>query len=114
MNGFDPKISYRVRDLRERCGYTREDLAEQVALSVKTLENFENAQCNLKLVNFAKICKELHASSDYILFGNQDLVGQAAAFCSQMSLEQQFESVRILIDLLQNPNQHKFLYRALS
>ena len=102
MDGLDPRISYRVRDLREKCGYSREYLANLSELSVKTLWNFENAKYDLRLVNFVKICTALHASSDSLLFDKNDLSAQASMLFSQMSPEKQRIVIRILSAFLQD------------
>ena len=62
-------MGLRIRRARERKGWTREQLAEKMELSVNAVAFIELGQSGTKLENLMKLCKLLDLNADYILFG---------------------------------------------
>lgn len=70
MNNINLKeIGIRIRKQRELLGYTREDLAEMLDVSVKFCSDIELGVKGMSLNTLANISKTLCISTDYILFG---------------------------------------------
>ena len=59
----------RIRSARERAGYTREQFAELLDVSVSYLAEVERGRTNVSVKTLIKICKLLGLSADYVLFG---------------------------------------------
>lgn len=72
MKARDPQkvdIGQRFREAREKQGWTREKLAELSELSVPFLANLELGHTGVRLDRFQRLCKLLHVSADYVLYG---------------------------------------------
>ena len=59
----------RIRKAREDAGYTREQFAELLDVSVSYLAEVERGRTNVSVKTLIKICKLLGLSADYVLFG---------------------------------------------
>lgn len=63
----------RIRKAREDMGYTREQLAEKLDVSVSYMAEVERGRTGISVKMLIKICDLLGLSADYILFGtNRD------------------------------------------
>lgn len=58
----------RIRKAREDAGYTREQFAELLDVSVSYLAEVERGRTNVSLKTLVKICNLLGLSADYLLF----------------------------------------------
>lgn len=63
-------IGRRVRELREYNSFTRENLAEYADISVQFLADIESGRKSMTTTVLYKISRSLHASADYLIFGN--------------------------------------------
>ena len=61
----------RIRKAREDMGYTREQFAEKLDVSVSYLAELERGRTGISVKMLIKVCNVLGLSSDYVLFGNQ-------------------------------------------
>jgi transcriptional regulator with XRE-family HTH domain len=61
----------RIRKAREEAGYTREQFAELVNVSVSYMAEVERGRCNVSVKTLITICKCLGLSADYLLFGEK-------------------------------------------
>lgn len=61
----------RIRKAREDMGYTREQFAERLDVSVSYMAEVERGRTGISVKMLVKICKVLGLSADYILFGNE-------------------------------------------
>ncbi|MFR4350150.1 MAG: helix-turn-helix domain-containing protein [Roseburia sp.] len=68
-NKIDIDVGKRVRELRERRNYTREDLAEKIEISSKFLYEIEMGRKGFSIAVLRRIAEELSVSCDYIIFG---------------------------------------------
>ena len=61
----------RIRRAREERGYTREQFAEKLDVSVSYLAELERGRTGISVKMLVKVCNVLGLSADYILFGEQ-------------------------------------------
>ena len=61
----------RIRRARELQGYTREQFAEILDVSVSYLAELERGRTGLSVKTLIKVCNVLGLSADYILFGKE-------------------------------------------
>lgn len=61
----------RIRRAREDLGYTREQFAEKLDVSVSYLAELERGRTGLSVKMLTRICRVLGLSADYVLFGNE-------------------------------------------
>ena len=59
----------RIRKAREDMGYTREQFAEKLGVSVSYLAELERGRTGISVKLLFKVCNVLGLSADYILFG---------------------------------------------
>jgi transcriptional regulator with XRE-family HTH domain len=59
----------RIRKAREDLGYTREQFAEKLDVSVSYLAELERGRTGISVKTLIKVCDILGLSADYILFG---------------------------------------------
>lgn len=64
------EMGKRLREAREKKGWTREKLAEESSLSVPFLADLELGNTGIRLDRFKMLCELLNTSADYVLFGN--------------------------------------------
>ena len=62
-------VGLRIRKAREARGWTREQLAEKMELSVNAVANLELGQSGTQLENLVKYCSLLGLNADFLLFG---------------------------------------------
>ena len=63
------KVGERIRKQREFLGYTREQLAEQLSVSVNFYRDIEIGAKGMSIQTLVKISKALKLSIDFILLG---------------------------------------------
>lgn len=61
----------RIRKAREDMGYTREQFAEKLDVSVSYLAELERGRTGISVKLLIKVCRVLGLSSDYVLFGTE-------------------------------------------
>lgn len=61
----------RIRQAREALGYTREQFAEKLDVSVSYLAEVERGRTGISVKMLIKICNVLDLSADYVLFGDE-------------------------------------------
>ena len=59
----------RIRKAREDAGYTREQFAELVDVSVSYMAEVERGRTGVSVKTLTAICRVLGLSADYVLFG---------------------------------------------
>lgn len=63
------QIGHRLREKRERAGYTREQLGELCSLSPRFIANIELGDSTFSLDSLMTVCQVLSCSSDSLLYG---------------------------------------------
>lgn len=61
----------RIRTARENMGYTREQFAEKLDVSVSYLAELERGRTGISVKMLTKVCRVLGLSADYVLFGTE-------------------------------------------
>lgn len=64
------KMGQRFREAREAKGWTREQLAERMGLSVQFIADLELGNSGIRLDRFAALCQLLHVNAHTALFGD--------------------------------------------
>ena len=62
----------RIRQIRERAGFTQEQFAEILGISLSGYKKIENAENQISLNGLRKLERKLQVSADYILFGENE------------------------------------------
>ncbi len=75
------QIGQRIRAQREMLGYTRDDLAEILDVSVNFCSDIELGKKGMSLETLVKMSQALHVSTDFILQGKSQFsdIGAIAA-----------------------------------
>ncbi len=71
-NELNFAIGNRVRKMREYFGYTREQLAEKVDISIRFLTDIEYGSKGMSFSTLIRMCEALHVTTDYILLGREE------------------------------------------
>ena len=71
-------IGGRIRQVRQAKGLTLERLAEAAETSVQFLSQVEKGEQSMTMVKFAHLASALGVSSDYLLYGREEVCGNAA------------------------------------
>lgn len=66
------EIGRRIKEIRNKFGYTREELSERLGVSPQFIANTEQGRHRLSYDNLAKLCGLTCVSSDFILFGSRE------------------------------------------
>ena len=61
----------RIRQAREQQGYTREQFAEKLDVSVSYLAELERGRTGISVKMLKKVCDLLGLSADYVLYGEE-------------------------------------------
>ena len=72
-------IGQRIKDLRNKKEWTRQDLADKLGVSLNGIYRWENSERGVSEENLAKIAKVLETSSSYLM-GEIDYPGTLATF----------------------------------
>ena len=71
MDVFLKEVGERICERRKNLGYTQEQLAERMDVSIQMISNLERGNKAIKIDNLLKLSKILSVSTDYILTGIQ-------------------------------------------
>lgn len=66
------QLGKRIANRRKECGFTQEQLAEKIGLSLQSVSCIELGKKGVRPDNLAKICQSLNVSADYLLLGKRD------------------------------------------
>ncbi len=93
------EIGKRIQSRRRQQGYTQEQLADLMNVSIQMVSNLERGNKAIRIDNLVKLCRILEISTDYILTGQEyggDLQALAARF-AQLS-PQQRDMISMLVE----------------
>lgn len=98
-------IGKRIQTRRKQQGYTQEQLAEMMNVSIQMISNLERGNKAIRIDNLINLSQILNVSTDYILTGKQtkDDVTAVIAQISSLS-ERDREMIELLIDYCVSPN----------
>ena len=71
VNKFEITVGKKIRELRERNGYSREYLSELACIGSKFLYEIETGKKGMSAYTLYNISKALNVSCDYILTGKE-------------------------------------------
>ena len=65
------EIGKRIQSRRKQLGYTQEQMAEMMNVSIQMISNLERGNKSIRIDNLINLCQILHTSTDYILTGKE-------------------------------------------
>lgn len=93
------EIGNRIQFCRKRLGYTQEQLAEKMNVSIQMISNMERGNKAIKIENLIKLSRILDVSADYILTGKQNAgdLNLLSLKISKLS-EKDRQTISVLVD----------------
>ena len=98
MNVLLKEIGDRICQRRKQLGYTQEQIADKMDVSIQMISNLERGNKAIRIDNLIKIGKILNVSTDYILTGNQS-ESELSGKIGQLS-ERDYRIISKMIDML--------------
>lgn len=100
------QIGRRIKEARKHKGYTQEELAEEIGVSVQYTSDLERGRVGTSIYTLVKICQALGISSDYLLF-DKEMMNQATIFNSLSNLSNEQlcivgDGIKVLMRALAN------------
>lgn len=65
------QIGKRIQERRKQKGYTQEQLADMMNVSIQMVSNLERGNKAIRIDNLINLCQILQISTDYILTGKE-------------------------------------------
>ncbi len=98
---FLEEIGKRVSARRKALGYTQEQLAEKINVSIQMISNLESGKKAIRPENIVKLCTALDISADYLLTGStsNNAFSEISRKIAELSPEA-LKAIEQLIDLL--------------
>ena len=95
------KIGLRIQHCRKSRGYTQEQLAEEMNVSIQMISNVERGNKAIRIDNLVNLSQILNVSTDYLLTGrhNTDDMDLVASHLCKLS-ERERQAVFALIEYL--------------
>lgn len=97
------EIGNRIKELREECKLTREELADRARISTKFLYEIENGKKAFSATTLLKIAKALSCSCDFILTGKNkedyDIINGVLGKFSKNQLKCISEILKLIYDI---------------
>ncbi|MBQ3557250.1 MAG: helix-turn-helix transcriptional regulator [Oscillospiraceae bacterium] len=99
------KIGQRIQVRRKQRGYTQEQLADLMNVSIQMVSNLERGNKAIRIDNLIKLSEILEVSTDYILTGKEtaDDIGTLNTRIAQLS-ERDRKMINLLADFCLSEN----------
>ncbi len=98
MDKMLKEMGQRIVARRKELGYTQEQIAEMMDVSIQMISNLERGNKAIRIDNLVKLSEILHISTDYVLTGKRNDAEQQALFEKIKSLsEEDFRLVSMMI-----------------
>ena len=99
------KIGQRIQIRRKQRGYTQEQLADLMNVSIQMVSNLERGNKAIRIDNLIKLSEILEVSTDYILTGKEtaDDIGALNTRIEQLS-ERDRKMINLLADFCLSEN----------
>ncbi len=99
------EIGRRISERRRQLGYTQEQMAEWMNVSIQMISNLERGNKSMRIENLLKISVLLNISTDYILRGTKGVAdtSDVARQLEKLS-ERDFQMVRMIVEYCLNKN----------
>lgn len=96
------EIGNRIQKQRKALGYTQEQLAEMMNVSIQMVSNLERGNKAIRIDNLINVSKILKVSTDYILTGRETPADLQETVSSIQQLnEKDRNMIKLLIDYCQ-------------
>jgi len=82
------EIGKRIQSRRKQLGYTQEQLADMMNVSIQMVSNLERGNKAIRIDNLINLCQILDISADYLLTGREN----AADICALVGRISQLSS----------------------
>ena len=108
----DYKVGERIREIRKNLNMNREKFSEMIDISSVFLGQIERGERSLSIKTLSKIVKFTGASTDYILFGNNntntiiDKINRILNQCSEEGLNLIYEFTCSISTFLKTNNRN--------
>lgn len=104
------KIGQRVKSARKEKGYTQEELASRIGISIPHMSHIETADSKVGLQTLVKVANALGITTNDLLYDNLDAcvntydkdLKDLLDNCTQTQREQIYGLVKQLIEIIQN------------
>lgn len=87
------KIGYKLTELREKYGFSREQLAERLQVSCETVSKWENDECAIDVDTATKICRDFDVDLNFF-FDEVKEVGPVELQQSNVVASEPFETTK--------------------
>lgn len=96
----------RIKELRQKCGYTQEELSSLVNIGSRQIWRYENGETSPDSETLLLIAKALATSSDYLLgltddpkpYGHNSLSAQEEKIISAFRRGEKFEAIKEIVN----------------
>lgn len=97
-------IGKRIQQRRKQMGYTQEQIANMMNVSIQMVSNLERGNKSIRIENLVNLCKILQVSTDYILIGKNTDLDNKVLFNKISKLSRKGRQlVELLIDYCLDP-----------
>lgn len=93
------EMGKRIQNRRKQQGYTQEQLADMMNVSIQMVSNLERGNKAIRIDNLINLCESLDISADYILTGKENAadISALAARISQLTDKDQ-KMIEMLVE----------------
>lgn len=99
------EIGKRIQARRKQQGYTQEQLADMMNVSIQMVSNLERGNKSIRIENLVKLSQILNVSTDYILMGTETAGDMQTLTSRIMQLpERSRRIVEVLVDFCSQEN----------
>lgn len=93
------EIGKRIHSRRKQLGFTQEQLADEMNVSVQMVSNLERGNKAIRIDNLIRLCQLLDVSTDYILTGKENN-SDISALAQQIAAlpEKEKDMIRVLVE----------------
>lgn len=104
MRDIDLKaIGKRIQNRRKQRGYTQEQLADLLDVSIQMISNLERGNKSIRIENLVNLCDVLDVSTDFILTGKESIQDIHASAAKLLYLsEKDRKMIEMLIEYCTN------------
>lgn len=99
------EIGKRIQQRRKQMGYTQEQIANMMDVSIQMVSNLERGNKSIRIENLVNLCQILQVSTDYILTGRNTEIDNTVLFgkISQLSRKSR-QMVELFVDYCLDPD----------
>lgn len=98
------EIGKRIQQRRKQMGYTQEQIANMMDVSIQMVSNLERGNKSIRIENLMNLCQILQVSADYILTGRNTELDNTVLFNKILQLSGKGRQlVELFVDYCLNP-----------